>query len=63
MDPAAKSVKRTHLELDGKAPVIVCDDADIAKVVDGLRAVGFHNAGKDRTALRARALSPLEICR
>ena len=50
LDAAAKSVKRTHLELGGKAPVIVCDDADIAEVVDGLRAFGFYNAGQDCTA-------------
>jgi aminobutyraldehyde dehydrogenase len=50
LDAAAKSVKRTHLELGGKAPVIVFDDADIADVVDGLRAFGFYNAGQDCTA-------------
>ncbi len=50
LDAAAKSVKRTHLELGGKAPVIVCDDADVAEVVDGLRAFGFYNAGQDCTA-------------
>jgi aminobutyraldehyde dehydrogenase len=50
LDAAAKSVKRTYLELGGKAPVIVCDDADVADVVDGLRAFGFYNAGQDCTA-------------
>jgi aminobutyraldehyde dehydrogenase len=50
LDAAAKSVKRTHLELGGKAPVIGCDDADLAGVVDGLRAFGFYNAGQDCTA-------------
>ena len=50
LDAAAKSVKRTHLELGGKAPVIVCDDADIDQVVEGLRAFGFYNAGQDCTA-------------
>ena len=50
LDAAAKSVKRTHLELGGKAPVIVCDDADLAEVVAGLRAFGFYNAGQDCTA-------------
>jgi aminobutyraldehyde dehydrogenase len=50
LDAAAKSVKRTHLELGGKAPVIVFDDADVAEVVDGLRAFGFYNAGQDCTA-------------
>jgi aminobutyraldehyde dehydrogenase len=50
MEVAAKSVKRTHLELGGKAPVIVFEDADIASVVDGVRTFGFYNAGQDCTA-------------
>jgi aminobutyraldehyde dehydrogenase len=50
MEVAAKSVKRTHLELGGKAPVIVFDDADIAAVVEGVRTFGFYNAGQDFTA-------------
>ncbi|WP_333828963.1 gamma-aminobutyraldehyde dehydrogenase [Pararhodobacter sp.] len=50
LDAAAKTVKRTHLELGGKAPVVVFDDADIAEVVEGLRAFGFYNAGQDCTA-------------
>jgi aminobutyraldehyde dehydrogenase len=47
---AAKSVKRTHLELGGKAPVIVFDDADIQSVVEGVRVFGYANAGQDCTA-------------
>ncbi|WP_330115270.1 gamma-aminobutyraldehyde dehydrogenase [Pseudomonas sp. JS3066] len=47
---AADSVKRTHMELGGKAPVIVFDDADIADVVEGIRTFGFYNAGQDCTA-------------
>jgi aminobutyraldehyde dehydrogenase len=47
---AAATVKRTHLELGGKAPVIVFDDADLASVVAGLRAFGYYNAGQDCTA-------------
>ncbi|OIQ24472.1 MAG: gamma-aminobutyraldehyde dehydrogenase [Alphaproteobacteria bacterium MedPE-SWcel] len=47
---AANSVKRTHLELGGKAPVIVHDDADLERVVDGLKAFGYYNAGQDCTA-------------
>ena len=43
-------MKRTHLELGGKAPVIVFDDADIDAVVTGLRAFGYYNAGQDCTA-------------
>jgi aminobutyraldehyde dehydrogenase len=50
LDAAAKTVKRTHLELGGKAPVIVFDDANIADVVEGLRAFGYYNAGQDCTA-------------
>jgi aminobutyraldehyde dehydrogenase len=50
LQAAAKSVKRTHLELGGKAPVIVYDDADLSAVVNGLRAFGFYNAGQDCTA-------------
>lgn len=50
LDAASKSVKRTHLELGGKAPVIVFDDADISEVVEGLRAFSFYNAGQDCTA-------------
>ncbi|HTT02938.1 MAG TPA: gamma-aminobutyraldehyde dehydrogenase [Steroidobacteraceae bacterium] len=47
---AAGNLKRTHLELGGKAPVIVFDDADVAAVVAGVRTFGFYNAGQDCTA-------------
>nr|WP_295467607.1 gamma-aminobutyraldehyde dehydrogenase [Mesorhizobium sp.] len=50
LQAASKTVKRTHLELGGKAPVIVFDDADIDAVVSGLRAFGYYNAGQDCTA-------------
>ena len=50
MEVASKSVKRTHLELGGKAPVIVFDDADLSAVVEGVRTFGFYNAGQDCTA-------------
>jgi len=50
LEAASKTVKRTHLELGGKAPVIVFDDADISEVVEGLRAFGYYNAGQDCTA-------------
>ncbi|MCA0272546.1 MAG: gamma-aminobutyraldehyde dehydrogenase [Proteobacteria bacterium] len=50
LDAAAKTVKRTHLELGGKAPVVVFDDADVGEVVEGLRAFGYYNAGQDCTA-------------
>src|SRR3954469_23060204 len=47
---AQATLKRTHLELGGKAPVIVFDDANIEEVVSGLRTFGFYNAGQDCTA-------------
>ncbi|QJP14444.1 gamma-aminobutyraldehyde dehydrogenase [Starkeya sp. ORNL1] len=47
---ATKTVKRTHLELGGKAPVIVFDDADLAEVVEGVKVFGYYNAGQDCTA-------------
>jgi aminobutyraldehyde dehydrogenase len=50
LQAAASTVKRTHLELGGKAPVIVFDDADLSAVVEGLRAFSFYNAGQDCTA-------------
>jgi aminobutyraldehyde dehydrogenase len=50
LQAASGSLKRTHLELGGKAPVIVFDDADLAAVVDGLRVFGYYNAGQDCTA-------------
>jgi aminobutyraldehyde dehydrogenase len=50
LQAASGTLKRTHLELGGKAPVIVLDDADIAEVVAGLRTFGFYNAGQDCTA-------------
>lgn len=45
-----KTLKRTHLELGGKAPVVVFDDADLDEVVAGLRIASFYNAGQDCTA-------------
>ncbi|MBB1242064.1 gamma-aminobutyraldehyde dehydrogenase [Streptomyces durbertensis] len=47
---AAKDVKRVHLELGGKAPVVVFDDADLTAAVEGIRDAGFFNAGQDCTA-------------
>src|ERR1700683_4297193 len=47
---AQGNLKRTHLELGGKAPVIVFDDADLEAVVAGVRTFGFYNAGQDCTA-------------
>ena len=50
IEAAATTVKRTHLELGGKAPAIVFDDADLAAVVDGVKTFGYYNAGQDCTA-------------
>ena len=50
MEAATKTIKRTHLELGGKAPVILLEDADIDRAVEGLRAFGYYNAGQDCTA-------------
>jgi aminobutyraldehyde dehydrogenase len=50
LEAASKAIKRTHLELGGKAPVIVFDDADVDSVVSGLKAFSFYNAGQDCTA-------------
>lgn len=50
LETAARSLKRTHLELGGKAPVIVFDDADLQEVVAGIRTFGYYNAGQDCTA-------------
>ncbi len=50
LQAASKTIKRTHLELGGKAPVIVFDDADLDRVVEGLKAFGYYNAGQDCTA-------------
>ncbi|MFN2627257.1 MAG: gamma-aminobutyraldehyde dehydrogenase [Gaiellaceae bacterium] len=47
---AADSVKRVHLELGGKAPMVVFDDADPAAVAEGIRLAGYWNSGQDCTA-------------
>jgi betaine-aldehyde dehydrogenase len=47
---AAKSLKRVHLELGGKAPVIIFDDADIDLAVETIAMTGYFNAGQDCTA-------------
>ncbi len=50
LQAASTHLKRTHLELGGKAPVIVFDDADVDAVVEGIRTFGYYNAGQDCTA-------------
>jgi betaine-aldehyde dehydrogenase len=47
---AADQVKRVHLELGGKAPVVVFDDADIASAAEGIATAGYFNAGQDCTS-------------
>ncbi|MDQ3889896.1 MAG: gamma-aminobutyraldehyde dehydrogenase [Actinomycetota bacterium] len=47
---AADTLKRVHLELGGKAPVVVFDDADPAAVAEGIKVAGFWNSGQDCTA-------------
>jgi betaine-aldehyde dehydrogenase len=47
---AGGHLKRTHLELGGKAPVIVFDDADLAAAAEGIATAGYFNAGQDCTA-------------
>ena len=50
MRAAADTLKRVHLELGGKAPVVVFDDADLEAVVAGVKLFGYFNAGQDCTA-------------
>ncbi|GAA3439874.1 gamma-aminobutyraldehyde dehydrogenase [Kutzneria kofuensis] len=47
---AALDLKRTHLELGGKAPVVVFEDADLEAAASGIAAAGYFNAGQDCTA-------------
>ncbi|MDQ3318083.1 MAG: aldehyde dehydrogenase family protein, partial [Actinomycetota bacterium] len=49
-EAAARDLKRTHLELGGKAPVIVFDDADIEAAAEAIAVGGYFNAGQDCTA-------------
>ncbi len=49
-EAVARDLKRTHLELGGKAPVIVFDDADIEAAAEGIAGAGYFNAGQDCTA-------------
>ena len=47
---ASETLKRVHLELGGKAPVVVFDDADVGAVAETLREASFYNSGQDCTA-------------
>src|SRR5437660_9735284 len=55
---AAETVKRCHLELGGKAPVIVFDDADVEAVAEGIKIGGYWNSGQDCTAASRVVASP-----
>ncbi|MDQ3735349.1 MAG: aminobutyraldehyde dehydrogenase, partial [Actinomycetota bacterium] len=55
---AANDIKRVHLELGGKAPVVVFDDADLDAAAEGIAVAGFFNAGQDCTAATRVLASP-----
>src|SRR5688500_10740164 len=57
-ESAAKDLKRVHLELGGKAPVVVFDDADLEAAVEGIATAGYFNAGQDCTAATRVLASP-----
>jgi betaine-aldehyde dehydrogenase len=57
---AAASLKRVHLELGGKAPVVVFDDADVGAAAEGIAMAGYFNAGQDCTAA-TRVLAGPEV--
>src|ERR1700730_3412157 len=57
---AAHGLKRVHLELGGKAPVIVFDDADPAKAAEAIAIAGYFNAGQDCTAA-TRVLAGIDV--
>ena len=50
LEAATRTIKRTHLELGGKAPAVIFDDADLEAAIEGIRAFGYYNAGQDCTA-------------
>jgi betaine-aldehyde dehydrogenase len=55
---AADSLKRVHLELGGKAPVVVFDDVDVASVVEEIAGFAYYNAGQDCTAATRVMVAP-----
>jgi betaine-aldehyde dehydrogenase len=57
---AARDVKRVHLELGGKAPVVVFDDVDIDSAVEAIAIAGYFNAGQDCTAA-TRVLASADV--
>jgi len=57
-EAAARDLKRVHLELGGKAPVIVFDDADLEEAAEAISGAGYFNAGQDCTAATRVLASP-----
>ena len=57
-ESASRDVKRVHLELGGKAPVVVFDDADIAAAAEAIAVAGYFNAGQDCTAATRVLVGP-----
>jgi betaine-aldehyde dehydrogenase len=57
-EAASHDLKRVHLELGGKAPVVVFDDADIAVAAEGIAVAGYFNAGQDCTAATRVLVGP-----
>jgi betaine-aldehyde dehydrogenase len=57
-EAAAADLKRVHLELGGKAPVVVFDDADVAAAAEWLAVAGYFNAGQDCTAATRTLVAP-----
>ena len=55
---AAHDVKRVHLELGGKAPIVIFDDADVAAAAEWLAVAGYFNAGQDCTAATRMIVGP-----
>ena len=55
---AAAALKRTHLELGGKAPVVGFDDADVAAAAEAIAGAGYFNAGQDCTAATRVLVGP-----
>jgi betaine-aldehyde dehydrogenase len=55
---AAESLKRVHLELGGKAPVVVFDDADVEAAAEGIAGAGYFNAGQDCTSATRVLVGP-----
>ena len=47
---ASETLKRVHLELGGKAPMVIFDDADVEAVAEGIKLAGYWNSGQDCTA-------------